>query len=549
MTLSSVGAPVKTRSIPRRTGPTPQLSMDTVALSADPGQFPALPDGWGPTQENFSGTTVTGISQQFLQNLTTDPNGNYYGAGARYPDIMSDPSMHAFVQKQNQITMARLGQAYNDELAAEKKAGGTFGKPPDGWVNPDQSVDGIDASDGDQGSIQVGMKSVSITGDGAPNRKVVISGLTGSKTMIPESKDYEIEQLIHVNANGADKYALVGSQDGADVLHIFDDQGNHVTQIPLPGYGTLHDVRPGPNPSQIQFLYDTPISPPQAVTVDLATNEATFSPLPGYNFNTDKFVTDKLEVPFTDINGKSQTVPVFVSHAKDLALNGKNRALMSIYGGFDIAPQYLRYLPNEAAWLARGGITVDPVLPGDGGLGSTNYQEGLLQGIQNTDLALAAISKKLQELGYSSPQTTGIYGRSNGGMIVGSVLNNYPNLFGAAVPESGVHSLFDSPTINVDTGSNWEGEFGDPTDPQQVGWMSKLDVLNNLSAARHYPPTLVEFGTLDGVVNAGNSITYATTRQAMNNGETLLFGRTGEGHDPSSLTLQTAFLWDRLGSA
>jgi prolyl oligopeptidase len=454
--------------------------------------------------------------------------------------------MQNFVQQQNQFTMGKLGSAYNDELAAEKKVGGTFNQPPAGWSTDGQSVDEIDATDGNLGSMRVDSGSVSISDDGAPNRKVVSSGFGGGQTLIPESKDYEIEQLVHVDVNGEDKYALVGSQDGADVLHIFDGKGNHVTQIPLPGYGTLHDVKAGPNPTQIQFVYDTPASAPQAVTVDLATNQATFAPLPGYNFNSDNFVTDKVMVPYTDISGKTQNVPVFISHAKNTPLNGQNRALMSIYGGFNIAPQYQGYMPSTAAWLDRGGIVVNPVLPGDSGLGDGNYNEGLQQGIENTDRAIAAVAQKVQSMGYSSPQTTGIYGRSNGGMIVGTVLNNHPDLFGAAVPESGVLSLFDSPTINVDTGGNWTGEFGDPSDSQDVGWMSQLDVLNNVSATKKYPATLVEFGTLDGVVNAGNSITYATTRQGMNNGETLLYGRVGEGHDPSSLTLQTAFLWDRL---
>lgn len=512
-----------------------------------PSQFPTLPDAYRPIQESFSGTTVSGISRQFLQDLTADPNGTYYGAGARYPDIMSVPSMRALVQGQNQITMNSLGQAYQDQLAAEQKVGGTFNQPPAGWVTPGQSVDEIDENDGDDGSMQVHSGTVTISDDGAPNRKVVLSGAGGTRTLIPESKDYEIEQLVHVDANGQDKYAVVGSQDGADVLHIFDGDGTHVSQIQLPGYGTLHDVRPGPNPTQVQFLYDTPISAPQAVTVDLASNQATLSPLPGYNFNSNNFVTDKIKVPYTDVNGQSQTVPVYISHAKDVPHNGQNRAVIPIYGGFDITPQYLQFMPNTAAWLTRGGVTVVPVLPGDGGEGAGNYDEGLLQGIENTDRAVAAVAQKVQELGYSSPQTTGLYGRSNGGMMVGTVLNNHGNLFGAAVAESGVMSLFDSPTINVDTGSYWEDEFGDPGDPQQVPWMSKLDVLNNLSAQKSYPPTLVEYGTLDGIVNVGNSLTYGTTRQSMNNGETLLYGRVGEGHDPSSLTLQTAFLWDRLG--
>jgi prolyl oligopeptidase len=152
-------------------------------------------------------------------------------------------------------------------------------------------------------------------------------------------------------------------------------------------------------------------------------------------------------------------------------------------------------------------------------------------------------------MGISSPQTTGVYGRSYGGLDVNMMLNKRPELFGAAVSESGVNSIIDSPVINPDTGEYWKDEFGDPQDPQQMAWMAKLDVLNNVSATTKYPPTLVEIGTIDGVVNVGNGITYHNIRQGMNNGEVLLYSRIGEGHDPSTLALQTAFLLDRLRPA
>lgn len=523
---------------------------DKAPSDAAASELPTLPDRYRPIQENFSGTKVPGISRQFLKNLQTDSEGTYYGAGLRYPDVMADPEMKAFLEAHNKLTLSQLDQAgYDEELAVEAKVGGSFGQLPPGWDlgQSGRTLDSINVADGGDGSMRVGSKTITVTDDGAPNRKVVVSdGLGQAKTLIAEPNDFEIEQVVHVTANGADKYAVVGSQDGASVLHVYDADGKEVNQVPLPGYGTVHDVRAGATPSQVQFLYDTPIAPPQALTLDLATNKSDLSPLPGYNFNTDAFVTDKVKVPYTDMDGNAQEVPIYISHAKDMALNGQNRTLLEIYGGFDVAPQYLRYMPNSASWLQRGGVTVDPVLPGDGGLGSANYKEGLLAGIENNTLALAAIVQKLHEMGIASPETTAVYGRSNGGMVVNSVVNDLPELFGAAVSESGVNSLFDSPVVNVDTGRYWEPEFGNPRNPAQIAWMAKRDVLNNLSSAKQYPPTLVEIGTVDGVVNVGNGVTYAVIRQGMNNGDTYLYSRIGEGHDPTSLAFQTAFLWDHL---
>jgi hypothetical protein len=512
-------------------------------------QGPALPTEYLPIKEKFAGTTVPGISRQFLKNLQVDSEGTYYGAGLRYPDIMADPAMKAYIEAHNARTMAAVDQGvYNAELANEAQTGGAFGKLPDGWEAKSAPASAIDVTDGGDGSMNVGGKTYTLTDDGAPNRKLTVSsGFGGSKDFIAESPDFEMQQVVATSVNGADKFAVVGSQHGASVLHVYDANGALEQQIQLPGYGLLHDVKAGETPSQVQFLYDTPISPPQVLTLDTAGNTAQFTPLPGYEFNTGDYVTQKVLVPWTDINGKPQTAPAFVSYPKDMPMNGQNPAMFEIYGGFDVGPQYDRFMANSASWLKRGGVSVDPVLPGDGGLGSANYQEGLLAGIHNNALAMAAIIEKLHEMGITSPEKTGIYGRSNGGMMVNHLLNSRPELFGAAVTESGVNSLFDSPVINPDTGKYWEPEFGNPKDPAQVAWMSKLDVLNNVSPTVKYPPTLVEIGTVDGVVNAGNGISYANMRLGLpNNGETLLYSRIGEGHDPTSLALQTAFLWDRL---
>jgi prolyl oligopeptidase len=307
-------------------------------------------------------------------------------------------------------------------------------------------------------------------------------------------------------------------------------------------------VKQGASPSQIQFLYDTPIAAPRVVTLDLATGKATFSAEQNQALNSSDFVTEKIIANYNDVEGKPQTVPAFVSRPKTMASDGQSLSYYKIYGGFDVGPQYVGYSPSTASWLMNGGLAVDPVLPGDGGLGSGNYQEGLGAGISNTDLALAAIIQKLHDMGYTSPEKTGIYGRSNGGMAVNNMLNQRPNLIGAAVTESGVNSLFDSPVINPDTGQYWTPEFGDPQNPDQVGWMSKIDVINNLTADKKLPPTMVAIGTKDGVVNVGNGITYHDIRQRLGIGETVLYSRIGEGHDPVNLNLalQTAFLWDRL---
>ena len=523
------------------------LFDDDNFSTRDTSQFPALPDRYLPTQEDFAGHKVVGISQEFLNNLQRDSSGQYYGAGLSYPDVLADPAMRDYLQQQNDIALAKIGKdAFDQEVQGEKKAAAY--KLPDSWQNAASVSNAIDARLGDtNGTITVGSHTYHLTEDGAPNRKLVSGSFFGSgKTLIDEPKDFVIERVIPVTAGSQNKFAVVGAQDGAAVLYVYNSAGKQETQVPLPGYGLIEDVRQGANGSQLQFLYDSAISPPRVVTLDLSTDKAQTSAAQKDVFNTDDFKTEKLMVPYTDIGGKEQNVPVYVSHRNDLPLDHKNPALTQIYGGFNIAPEWTGYYPSSANWLQRGGVVIDPVLPGDGGRGTGNFQAGMGPGIENTERALTAAIKKVQDMGLASPETTGIYGRSNGGMVVNTLLNKNPEVLGAAVSESGVDSLFDNANINVETGKYWTDEFGDPSDADQAAWMAELDVLSNLSADKHYPATLIEIGAKDGVVNVGNGISVASIRQKINNGETLLYTRDTEGHDPTALDLQTAFLWSRL---
>lgn len=511
---------------------------------------PELPARYLPIQEYFSGTQVTGISREFLKSLTADKTGTYYGAGMRYPDILADPEMKAYIDGQSQATLSRIDKAiYHQQIKNEQKAS-SYKLSSDWNRSAERPSNILDLSlGGSSESMNVGGQELTLTDHGASNRKLVARDTSGeSKTIIAEPKDFTIEQVIHASVDGANKFAVVGCQDGASVLYVYDGNGNQEKQIALPGYGSIHDVRIGSAPTVIKFLYSTPVSSPQVVTLDLAGNNYSISEADKTAFDSDNFVTEKIPVSYFDKSGNPQKLPVFVSHRRDMKLDGKNPTLLEIYGGLNLVPQWLRYYPHAASWLEQGGVIVNPILPGDGGLGTDNYKLGLAEGIENTRLATIAAVTKLHDMRVSTPETTGIYAQSYGGMIANTVLNARPDLFGAAATDSSINSLFDNPEINVDTGRYWKHALGDASDPQQVGWMSKLDVLNNLTADK-YPATLVEIDTVDGVVNVGNGIGYASVRQKMNKGETLLYARHGEGHTPLSMTLPTAFLWDRLRQA
>jgi prolyl oligopeptidase len=398
-----------------------------------------------------------------------------------------------------------------------------------------------------------GSKLYMLTNDGAPNNKLVVVDVNNPserKSVIPESKDFELQTVVKAKN---DEFVAVGLKDGAASIRVFNAAGELQREVQLPGYGSVNNVTAVKDSSEVTFSYSSPTSPNQIMKLDASTGklETVWQPGSDMKFNKDDFITEKVNFTYTDRDGNRQEAPMYVSHRKDMKYDGNNPTKVEVYGGFD-APPNLSFSSASAEWIERGGVLVRPVLPGDGGRGYNNYELGAGENRENTYRAAESAIKQLQDSGISRPETTGITGASNGGTTVGVILNRHPELVGAAVAESGVYSIFDSPQLNA-YGSTWIKDFGNPRNPKDIAWMSKFDVLNNTSADKTYPPTLVVADLSDNRVSAANGLTYAAMRQSMLNGETLLLVRGNEGHGQSSQNnlvndkaAEDAFLWTRL---
>lgn len=536
---------------------TNQASMESIGAAEklrNDGQalpdFPRLPERYLASKDSFRGVPIIGYSREFDKELIFAPNGEFH------PNLIADPDMREFMEAEGKATLARIDKNLIDDFTKSNNRLGETLNPPDwGSQANGKALYGV-IDDGTHFAMHIGSQIFSLTGEGAPNVKLIRyddTNPTGFKTVIPESKDFEMEQAFKVNVQGADKYAVVGLKDGAAHLYIYDSAGKQEKEIQLPGYGTLKQGKPGANDSQLQFLYSTPTDEARILSLDLSNDQATLSSSRSDIFDSNKFITEKITVPYADREGRTEEVPVYISHNRDMHLDGKNPTLLNVYGGFHMSPQ-LGFSPFKASWLEHGGVLVQPVLPGDGGRGERYHESGIGINKENTFLATIAVAKKLQEMGISSPETTGMFGGSNGGMVVNAVLNNEKSqgLFGAAVSDSAPNSIFDlyMPPGQKEPHEDWKTEYGNPMDPNQRIWMGKLDVLTNVSAAKQYPPTLIGIGTDDFRVNPSVGITYASMRQAMKNGEALLYTRWGEGHELNAKDygLEMAFLWSRLTS-
>src|SRR5439155_12095989 len=222
-------------------------------------------------------------------------------------------------------------------------------------------------------------------------------------------------------------------------------------------------------------------------------------------------------------------IPMFLTHRKGLKLDGSNPAFLTGYGGFRVpmTPGFsVSYLP----WIEAGGVLAIPNLRGGGEFGETWHLAGTKQRKQNVFDDFIAAAEYLVREGYTSPKELAIGGGSNGGLLVGAVLNQRPDLFAVALPAVGVMDMLRSHKFTI--GSAWAFDFGTSDDPGEFKALYAYSPLHNIKPGMKYPATLVTTADHDDRVVPGHSFKYAATLQAAQAGDAPVLIRieTKAGH-------------------
>jgi prolyl oligopeptidase len=222
-------------------------------------------------------------------------------------------------------------------------------------------------------------------------------------------------------------------------------------------------------------------------------------------------------------------LPLFLVHKKGLRLDGSSPCYLYGYGGFEI-PLTPRFSVPNLVFVERGGVYAQAVLRGGGEYGRAWHQAGMLGNKQNVFDDFVACAEYLVRNGYTSRPRLAIGGTSNGGLLVGAVLTQRPDLIGAAVPEVGVLDMLRYHKFTI--GWAWASEYGTSDDPEQFGWLLRYSPLHNVRTGTAYPPTLVMTGDHDDRVLPGHSYKFAAALQAAQKGPAPLLLRveTAAGH-------------------
>ena len=252
----------------------------------------------------------------------------------------------------------------------------------------------------------------------------------------------------------------------------------------------------------------------------------------------DWFDTDKFEVEqFETVSKDGTRIPYFVVHSKSMKRNGENPTLLYAYGGFEIP-----MLPGYSAitgtnWLEKGGVYVLANIRGGGEFGPKWHQAGLKENRQRVYDDFHAVAENLIQRKITSSQKLGIYGGSNGGLLVGVAFTQRPDLYEAVV--SAV-PLLDMQRYNkLLAGASWMAEYGNPDIPEEWEFIKKYSPYHNLEKGKDYPEVFFTTSTRDDRVHPGHARKMVAKMNEMGY-DIYYFENTEGGHAGASTNQQSA---------
>ena len=290
--------------------------------------------------------------------------------------------------------------------------------------------------------------------------------------------------------------------------------------------------------------------PPTIYRYDIAARSSSVfrAPrVPGYN--PAQFETRQVFYPSKD----GTRIPMFLVYRKGLALDGNNPTVLYGYGGFNVVVNPT-FSAARIALLEQGFVYASANLRGGAEYGEDWHRQGMKLAKQNVFDDFIAAAEWVIEQKYTSPARLAITGGSNGGLLVGAVMNQRPELFGAAVPQVGVMDMLRFHKFTI--GWNWIADYGSSDDPEEFKALYAYSPLHNIRPGVKYPATLITTADHDDRVVPAHSFKYAAALQAAASRESpaLIRIETKSGHGASSLTKQLeatadvyAFLMHNLG--
>lgn len=321
------------------------------------------------------------------------------------------------------------------------------------------------------------------------------------------------------------QFVLNYLKDAYTQIKIYDMSGKFVREVKLPGIGSAGGFGGKRYDTETFYSYSSYNAPPTIYRYDMKTGKSELFRQAKVAFNPSEY--EVKQVKYTSKDGTK--VPMFIVHKKGIKLDGNNPTLLYGYGGFNIS-QTPGFSVSRLVWMEMGGVLAVANIRGGAEYGEAWHEAGTKLKKQNVFDDFIAAAEFLIADKITNPKKLAIQGGSNGGLLVGAVLNQRPELFGAALPAVGVMDMLRFTEFTI--GWAWTSDYGSPKNADEFKALYAYSPLHNIKAGTTYPAVMVTTADHDDRVFPAHSFKYAATLQAAQGGDAPVLIRieTKAGH-------------------
>jgi prolyl oligopeptidase len=342
--------------------------------------------------------------------------------------------------------------------------------------------------------------------DSPRNRVVAIdtrdAGPATWQEVVPEARE-TLGSASYVGGVFVGRYL----SDANSLVRLFSREGEEIREVPLPGIGSVSGFGGHADDPETFFTFQSYTVPPTLYRYDLTSGES--SVYKETEIDIDPGAYETIQVFYNSADGTR--VPMFLTYQTGLEKNGETPALLYGYGGFN-SSQTPSFRVDRLVWLEMGGIFAHANLRGGGEYGEEWHLAGTKTRKQNVFDDFIAAAEYLIDEGYTSTPRLAIQGGSNGGLLVGAVLTQRPELFGAALPAVGVLDMLRYHTASLNA-RQWSSDYGLSENESEFRALYAYSPYHNVKDGTCYPPTLVTTAERDDRVVPWNSFKFAAALQ------------------------------------
>lgn len=370
-----------------------------------------------------------------------------------------------------------------------------------------------------------GEKLFIVTDLNAPNKRIVVVNANQPK---PENwKDLiaETEQVLTVSTGGRHIFANY-MRDAVSFVIQYDYSGKLVREIEFPGLGTISGPDGKKENKTLYYSFTNYITPRTIYSFDPKSGKSAVYQKPKVDFKSEEY--SSTQVFYTSKDGTK--IPMIITHKKGLKINGNNPTILYGYGGFNSSLTPYFGIPN-AVWMENGGVYAVANLRGGGEYGKKWHDAGIKMQKQNVFDDFIAAAEYLIATKYTSSNFLAVSGASNGGLLVGAVMTQRPDLMKVALPAVGVMDMLRYHTFT--SGAGWAFDFGTSADSKEMfDYIKSYSPVHNVKSGVHYPATIISTGDHDDRVVPAHSFKFAAELQEKQTGPNPVLIRidTNSGH-------------------